>query len=141
MGLRPDLRTGGFFANEQIAGWQHQQTRTPQANDWFQILLADPAFQQDLRTRWQSLRRGLLADSALNARIDALTAPLTAAAQRNFQRWPNLTTRMIGPFITDTTATWSGQVQVMRSWMTRRAAWLDGASAWGGATNPTPATR
>ena len=132
--------SGGFFANEQVAGWQHQQTRTPIANDWFQILLADPAFQQDLRTRWQSLRRGLLADSALNARVDALTAPLTAAAQRNFQKWPNLSTRMIGPFITDTSPTWAGQVQVMRSWMTRRAAWLDGASAWGGATTPPPSS-
>ncbi|MEU7908858.1 CotH kinase family protein [Actinoplanes sp. NPDC049118] len=128
--------TGGFFGNEQTAGWQHQQTRSPQANDWFQILLTDPALQQDLKARWQALRRGLLSDSALAARVDALSAPLTAAAQRNFQRWPNLTTRMIGPFVTDTAATWAGQVQVMRSWMTRRAAWLDGTAAWGGTTTP-----
>jgi hypothetical protein len=88
-----------------------------------------------------ALRRGLLSDSALAARVDALTAPLTAAAQRNFQRWPNLTTRMVGPFITDTAATWAGQVQVMRSWMTRRAAWLDSAAAWGGGTSsPSPST-
>jgi hypothetical protein len=130
--------TGGFFGNEQTTGWQYQQTRTPQANDWFQILLTDPAFQQDLKTRWQTLRRGLLADSALSARVDALTAPLTAAAQRNFQRWPNLSTRMIGPFVTDTSATWAGQVQVLRSWMTRRAAWLDTPAAWGGGTSTTP---
>jgi hypothetical protein len=127
--------TGGYFGNEQTAGWQHQQTRSPQANDWFKILLTDPAFQQDLRTRWQALRRGLLADTALNARIDALTAPLAAGAQRNFQRWPNLSTRMIGPFITDTAPTWAGQVEVMRSWMTRRAAWLDGPTAWGAAAS------
>jgi cellulase/cellobiase CelA1 len=45
---------------------------------------------------------------------------------------------MIGPFITDTSPTWSGQVQVMRSWMTRRAAWLDGTNAWGGGTTTPP---
>ena len=28
--------TGGYFANDQIAGWQYQQTRSPSANDWFQ---------------------------------------------------------------------------------------------------------
>jgi cellulase/cellobiase CelA1 len=28
----------------------------------------------------------------------------------------------------------------MRSWMTRRAAWLDGSSAWGGATTTPPST-
>ncbi|MEU8613651.1 CotH kinase family protein, partial [Actinoplanes sp. NPDC048791] len=126
--------TGGFFGNEQTAGWQYQQTRSPQANDWFQILLTDPAFQNDLKVRWQALRRGLLSDASLNARVDALSTPLTAAAQRNFQRWPNLSSRMVGPFVTDTSATWAGQVQVMRSWMTRRAAWLDGPTAWGGAT-------
>jgi CotH kinase protein/Cellulose binding domain/Chitobiase/beta-hexosaminidase C-terminal domain len=130
--------TGGYFGNEQTAGWQYQQTRTPQANDWFQILVADPAFQQDLKARWQSLRRGLLSDASLTARVDALATPLTAAAQRNFQRWPNLSTRMIGPFITDTSPTWAGQVQVMRTWMTRRAAWLDGTTAWGGGSTPGP---
>ncbi|MET0424144.1 MAG: CotH kinase family protein [Actinoplanes sp.] len=128
--------TGGFFGNEQTAGWQYQQTRTPQANDWFTILLSDPAFRQDVRTRWQALRGDLLSDASLNTRIDGLTAPLTAAAQRNFQRWPNLTSRMVGPFVTDTAATWAGQVQVMRSWLTRRTAWLDSAAGWGTATTP-----
>ncbi|MDY7090251.1 MAG: CotH kinase family protein [Actinomycetota bacterium] len=135
--------TGGFFGNEQTAGWQYQQTRTPQANDWFQILLADTTFQNDLKARWQSLRQGLLSTASLNSRVDALTTPLTAAAQRNFQRWPNLSSRMIGPFVTDTSPTWSGQVQVMRNWMTQRAAWLDGPAAWGGSTttpSPTPTT-
>jgi len=135
---------GGYFGNEQTAGWQWQQTRTPQASDWFQILLRDPSFQQDVKARWQSLRRGLLSTASLTARVDALAAPLTAAAQRNFQRWPNLSTRMIGPFITDTAPTWAGQVQVMRTWMTQRAAWLDSTAGWGGTTpdpgpGPTPA--
>ncbi|MFC7530926.1 CotH kinase family protein [Actinoplanes sp. GCM10030250] len=131
--------TGGFFGNEQTSGWQYQQTRTPQANDWFRILLTDPAFQNDLKARWQSLRRGPLSTASLSSRVDALTAPLTAAAQRNFQRWPNLGSRMIGPFITDTSPTWAGQVQVMRTWMTQRAAWLDGTGAWGGgSTSPSP---
>jgi hypothetical protein len=132
--------TGGFFGNEQTAGWQHQQTRSPQANDWFQILLTDPAFQTELKARWQELRRGPLSDAALATRIDALSAPLTGAAQRNFQRWPNLSTRMVGPFITDTSPTWAGQLQVMRSWITRRAAWLDSTAGWGGTTTTPPPT-
>ncbi|MEU4242708.1 CotH kinase family protein [Actinoplanes sp. NPDC026619] len=128
--------TGGYFGNEQTSGWQYQQTRNPQASDWFQILLTDPAFQAGLKARWKELRAGLLSTSALNSRVDALTAPLTAGAARNFQRWPNLATRMIGPFITDTSATWSGQVQVMRTWMTQRAAWLD--TRWGSGTTTPP---
>jgi hypothetical protein len=132
--------TGGFFGNNQTSGWQYQQTRTPQANDWFQILMRDPAFVNELKARWQTLRRGLLSDASLGSRIDALTAPLAAAAQRNFTKWPNLGSRMVGPFVTDTTPTWQGQVQVMRTWMTQRAAWLDGTAGWGGATTPPPTT-
>ncbi|MDW5323987.1 CotH kinase family protein [Plantactinospora sp. KLBMP9567] len=129
---------GGYFQNDQIAGWQHQQTRTPSANDWFQRLLQDPAFVDRVRARWQQLRQGVLSNAQLQARIDRLTAPLTAAAQRNFQRWPNLSTRMLGPFITPTSPTWQGQVQFMRDWMFQRAAWLDTTGGWGsgGPTNP-----
>jgi hypothetical protein len=132
--------TGGFFNNNLTTGWMYEQTRSPQANDWFQILLRDPAFQQELRARWQTLRRGLLSDSALSTRITGLTTPLTNAAQRNFTKWPNLSSRMVGPFITDTSPTWSGQVQVMRNWMTQRAAWLDSTAGWGGATTTPPPT-
>ena len=131
---------GGYFANDQISGWQHQQTRQPIANDWFTILLSDPAFVNQLKIRWQQLRQGALSNTALQARIDGLTAPLVNAAQRNFQRWPNLSTRMIGPFITPTNPTWQGQVQQMRTWMTQRAAWLDTTAAWGGTTTPVPTT-
>ncbi|WP_435832647.1 CotH kinase family protein [Micromonospora wenchangensis] len=130
---------GGYFGNDQTAGWQYQQTRQPLANDWFPQLVRDPAFVNQLRSRWQTLRRGPLADTALQTRINALAAPLTNAAQRNFQRWPNLTAPMVGPFYTPTASTWQGQVQAMRDWMLRRAAWLDSTAGWGGpVTTPPP---
>lgn len=91
---------GGFFANDQVSGWQHQQTRQPSANDWFAQLLRDPAFVNQARSRWQTLRRGLLSDAALQTRINALATPLTNAAQRNFQRWPNLTAPTVSFFRT-----------------------------------------
>ncbi|MFI6233362.1 CotH kinase family protein [Micromonospora sp. NPDC050784] len=132
---------GGFFANDQVSGWQHQQTRQPSANDWFAQLLRDPAFVNQARSRWQTLRRGLLSDAALETRINALATPLTNAAQRNFQRWPNLTAPTVSFFRTPTSPTWQGQVQVMRDWMLRRAAWLDSTAGWGGSvTTPPPTT-
>ncbi|WP_433358458.1 CotH kinase family protein [Micromonospora saelicesensis] len=132
---------GGFFANDQVSGWQHQQTRQPSANDWFAQLLRDPAFVNQARSRWQTLRRGLLSDAALQTRINALATPLTNAAQRNFQRWPILTAPTVSFFRTPTSPTWQGQVQVMRDWMLRRAAWLDSTAGWGGSvTTPPPTT-
>ena len=130
---------GGFFQNDQVSGWQYQQTRQPIANDWFIRLMQDPAFVNEVKVRWQSLRRGLLSDASLRSRVEALARPLTNAAQRNFQRWPNLTMPMIGFFFTPTSPTWEGQVQYMLDWMLRRAAWLDSTTAWGGpTTSPSP---
>ncbi|MFY1633542.1 CotH kinase family protein [Solwaraspora sp. WMMB335] len=130
---------GGFFGNNQTAGWQYQQTRQPLANDWYNQLMRDPAFVNEIRLRWQSLRRGLLSNASLQARVNALATPLANGAQRNFQRWPNLTTPMIGFFITPTAPTWQGQVQYMQDWMLRRAAWLDSTAGWGGpVTTPPP---
>lgn len=121
--------TGGYFNNQQIQGWQFEQTRQPAANDWFIRLMDDPAFVQKVNARWRELRQGVLSDSRLAARITELATPLAGAAQRNFQKWPNLTSSMVGPFMTPTAATWQGQVQYMRDWLARRVAWLD-SSGW-----------
>ncbi len=129
---------GGYFGNEQTAGWQHQQTRQPVATDWFTVLLADPAFANQVRARWQELRRGPLSDAALRRRVAALSAQVEAAAARDVRRYPRLTTRMVGPFVTSTTGTWRGQVQEVQDWALRRAAWLDGAQAWGAPATPAP---
>ncbi|MER5263414.1 CotH kinase family protein [Actinosynnema sp. NPDC002837] len=131
---------GGFFQNDQVSGWQHLQTRQPIANDWHTQLLRDPAFVNQVKSRWQSLRRGLLSDSSLATRVDALARPLTNGAQRNFQRWPNLSSPTVGFFRTPTAPTWQGQVQAMRDWMQRRIQWLDSTSGWGGSTTPTSTT-
>lgn len=129
---------GGSFNNDQTSGWQYQQTRTPQTNTWFPRLMQDPAFVNRVKVRWQSLRRGLLSNAQLETRINGLATPLTNAAQRNFQKWPILSTRQVSYFITPTNPTWQGQVQYMRDWMFQRATWLDSTAAWGGSTNPTP---
>jgi hypothetical protein len=117
---------GGFFQNQNVQGWQYDQVRARTgASDWFPRLVQDPAFVRALAARWKELRTGPLSDAALGARIDALTAPLAAAAARNFQRWPILAQAQVGPFRTPTAGTWQGQIASLRDWMQRRVAWLD----------------
>jgi hypothetical protein len=90
-------------------------------------LTGDPQFMAQVRARFTELRQGLLSDAAVNARIDALTVPLTEAAVRDFERWP------VGDIITSetgftggpTVATWEGQVQVMRDFLVARLAWIE----------------
>ncbi|MDB1089047.1 CotH kinase family protein [Streptomyces sp. ACA25] len=121
--------TGGYFNNTHAHGWQFEQVRQPIANDWVNRLMDDPSFQQRVDSRWRELRQGVLSNSQLEQRINQLSAPLANGAQRNFQKWPNLTDWMVGPFITPTANTWQGQVQYLRDWTFQRAAWLD-SSGW-----------
>ncbi len=115
----------GLTSSIRTDGWQHAIARNGDANGWWQRLLQDPAFVERLRARYRQLRAGVFSDAGIDARIDALSAPLAQAAERNAQRWPNLTQGHIVYFETPTAPTWRGQVDELRSWLKRRTAWLD----------------
>lgn len=120
---------GGFFENDNVQGWQYEQVSAREGgNAWFPRLLQDPGFQTQLAARWRQLRGSVLSDAQLNSRIDTLTAPLTAAAARNFQKWPILGDTQVAMFRSPTSSDWQGQITFLRDWMQRRVAWLD--SQW-----------
>jgi len=118
------------YQNLSVEGWQYEsvESRFDSTADWFPILLADPAFRAALVARWRELRQGALSNAEVSARIATLTAGLSAAADRNFQKWQILTTERVGFFDTPTAGTWQGQVQAMQDWLLARMAWLD--SQW-----------
>ncbi|HWA71576.1 MAG TPA: CotH kinase family protein [Polyangiaceae bacterium] len=119
--------SSGNYANLSQSGWQYESnaSRLRVTADWFPVLLANPTFKAELIARWKELRAGLLSDAEVTARITRLTTGLASGAQRNFQKWNNLTTMRIGFFDTPTAATWEGQVNAMRDWLLGRMKWLD----------------
>lgn len=118
----PNLSTSGFH-------YEAAASRLEATADWFPILIADPTFDAQLRARYQELRRGVLSDAQVTARIAMLSQGLAGGAGRNFQKWNNLTTATFGLFTTPTAATWDGQLTAMRTWLIDRLAWLD--TQWG----------
>lgn len=124
------------FGGVRTDGWQYQTSGRGGA-DWFAKLMQDPTFLNRVKARWQELRRGVLSNTQLGSMVTALATPLASAAQRNFQRWPILNTAVVGGFATQTTQTWDQQLQIVRDYLTRRAAWLDSTSGWGGSVSPT----
>jgi hypothetical protein len=118
------------YDNMSVEGWTYDvnATRPDPTNDWFVRLAGNSEFQELLVARWQELREGLLSDAALNDRIDILAAPLAAAAERNFERWPNLNATQVWFFEGPATETWDEQVDYVRDWLMRRVVWLD--SQW-----------
>jgi hypothetical protein len=117
----------GTSGNLGTTGWQYEASasRLAVTADWFPRLLADGAFKTQLVARWTALRKTKLSDAEIAARISRLATGLAAGAQRNFQKWPILTTQRVGMFSTPTAATWEGQVTAMQDWLVARAAWLD----------------
>lgn len=127
-----DLGFGAVPGSDMIQGWQFQPFSFPgfpATTDWFLKLMQDPSFNQKVRQRWQGLRQGPLSDARLREKVSRLAAPLTGAAERNFQKWPNLESRMVGPFQTKTSRTWQEQLRMMQDWLVQRAAWID-SSGW-----------
>jgi hypothetical protein len=133
-----DLSYGAYDGLRGVQGFQFSVNFAGfSTSDWFVRLMQDPAFREKVQARWQQLRSGIMSDAQLQARITALTTPLTNAAARNFQRWPILSSRQVGPFPTQVTQTWPEQLDLLSQFMTQRAAWLDG-SGWTPTTTTPP---
>jgi len=97
---------------------------------WVPRLMDDPAFVKKMAERWSTLRKGVLRDEQIEARIDTFAAPLLSGpADRNFQRWKILDVRspfIERPYITIATATYPEQIAALKKFLRERAAWMDG---------------
>src|SRR5512145_2111074 len=131
VGITPGGFMGSNFANTAAEGWQYESNATRLAgatSDWFPVLIAQPAFRARLVTRWKQLRAAELSDSGISTRVDNAAKGLSSAAERNFRKWNILSQQTVNPFSTPTEPTWAGQLQYMKTWLVKRAAWLD--SQW-----------
>lgn len=121
------LAVGGSNTTAPTGAWQFQGTRN--VNNWYPKLTADPAFMDKVKARWRELRQGPMSQASLDQRITMLIAPLKNAVVRDFAKWPVDKIIMANGFVRGpTVATWDGQVQAMRDFVSQRSAWMD--SQW-----------
>ena len=114
-----------------LEGWQWEEGRAG-SNDWHAIICSDPVFMDQVRTRWQQLRPGILSDAEIDGLIDSFATPLITAGPRDVARWPVGECGYFGGFGRDTqtvsgadSPTWEGQVQYLKDWIHARMAWMD----------------
>ncbi|MBM3428625.1 MAG: T9SS type A sorting domain-containing protein, partial [Bacteroidetes bacterium] len=95
---------------------------------WWNRLLEDSTYQQQVRCRWEYLRANAFSDEALMAKIDTLYNQLQAPAERHFVRWPILST-YVWPnfFIGDT---YLEEIDYLKTWLVDRVTWMD-QNMWG----------
>jgi CotH kinase protein len=109
--------------------WVYQYTKfcpddTWLVTFWWKRLLEDKTFSDQVKARWATLRTSQFSDATLTAMIDEKANFLTqsGAAKRNFTKWDILNT----PVVPNTSVgTHAQEIQRMKTWITKRTAWID----------------
>jgi hypothetical protein len=122
LGLGHQFREGTSFTQ-----WWFIGRNAP--HGWVPRLVDDPAFKNRMAQRWNELRKGVLRDQQIDARIDTFARPLlSGAADRNFARWKVLDVERpftTGSYITIASATYPEQISALKTFLRQRAAWMD----------------
>ncbi|MCP4310531.1 MAG: T9SS type A sorting domain-containing protein [Bacteroidetes bacterium] len=118
-----NLNYGGDIRNTY--GWMYNKTTRPY---WWQRLIDDPWFQNQVNCRWESLKEGLMEETHLHHLIDSSIQVMDLSIDYNFQRWPVLG-EWVWPndFIGNTHAE---EITFLKDWISDRLQWLD--LQWGG---------
>lgn len=90
---------------------------------WWEKLLTDPWFLEQLKARWFSLRADVLSNGRLNERIDSMAFMLDEAQGRNFQQFPILNQYIWPNFTVE--GSYDAEVDRLRRWVVDRAIWID----------------
>jgi predicted Rdx family selenoprotein len=90
---------------------------------WWNRMLDDPLFANEVQCRWTELRSTILSNNALSTFIDSIGSQLTLPAERHFQQWPILGTyvwpnQYIGQ-------TYQQELGYLKNWVLSRATWMD----------------
>ncbi len=88
--------------------------KLPYVPAYWERLWSDSAFQQDVRCRWQELRRGPLALAQVNAQIDAWAEQLAGAQPRDGALWGNPPANEFG-----------NEVRMLKEFIANRIAFMD----------------
>ena len=90
---------------------------------WWDRLLEDSWFRDELRCSWESYRRGPLHTDSIMTYIDQQVAYIETAQARNFVRWPILPVKVWPNFYH--ADDYQGEVELVKSWIKDRLTWLD----------------
>ncbi len=90
---------------------------------WWEKLWKDPAFNDRVQERWASLRQGPFRTDSLMQFIDATTATLQDASERNFDRWPVLDTYVWPNLFIG--GTYPAEINYLKTWLFDRLEWID----------------
>lgn len=121
-------RNADYCGGQNTTGWEIDfPTVCPddyfQPPFWWRRLRQDPAFNQEVKCRWEELTNIIMPPSVRNAWIDSVAGLLEEAQQRNFLYWPILG-QYVWPNPSPIPTTYSGEVAALKNWLNNRRSWI-----------------
>lgn len=116
-----------YCSGSDTTGWAYLFNCTGdswQVPFWWQKLLQDTNYTNQMKCRWTEYRNSTLSLAHINAVIDSITTLLNESQGWNFTQWPILGT-YVWPNPSPQPSTYAGEIQNLKNWMSRRLAWMD----------------
>jgi hypothetical protein len=117
-----DMWGGSEDGSQFIYGECDQDVNAP---GWYIRLLEDTLFANELRCRYDDMRRGILKESYIYAKIDSVAQLVNESQVWHYQTWGHLGIATGTPEVQAPSQTYAEEVQRLKSWFQRRLEWLD----------------
>ncbi len=121
-----------YYQGAVLTGWMLDYLNTDQgflSSDgavvpfWWRKIEYDTNFQNQVKTRWESIKTKGIDFNWFNSKIDSLVVYLNESQQRNFQRWP-----VLGVYVWPNAyigQTFTDEIFYLKSWIRDRLNWVN----------------
>ncbi|MDG2465372.1 MAG: CotH kinase family protein [Crocinitomicaceae bacterium] len=92
---------------------------------WFVRMFEDPIFQDEMRCRYEDLRRNVLSESYLHGLVDSVANVVDESQEWHYLTWGHMGAATGTPEVPAPAQTYAEEVQRLKDWITRRLDWLD----------------
>jgi|GEM_PF-133685 len=116
-----------YCGGDDTLNWAYQFPCTGdgfQIPFWWEKMMTDSNFTNQLKCRWNSLRQNTLSQQHLYSIVDSVANYLNESQAWNFTVWPILGV-YIWPNVAPYPSTYAGEVANLKQWLGRRLQWLD----------------
>jgi subtilisin-like proprotein convertase family protein len=117
-----DMWSGSEDGSQFMYGEVDQDVNAP---GWYIRLLQDSTFRNELRCRYEDLRRSLLDETYLHQQIDSIAAVVSESQNWHYQIWGNMGVATGTYEVQAPSQTYAEEVQRLKDWISRRLVWLD----------------
>ncbi len=117
-----------IFKATNGSGWSYKvndcnpDVKSP---DWMVRLFADENFKNKVNCSYFEARTNQISNKAVFAIIDSLYNEVKNAQVKHFQKWQILGKNVGAPEVDAQPATYTGEVEKLKNWITARLNWLD----------------